>query len=260
MAVPTKEAENEMEKQETREEVSRLIAGAMRPYDRSVSVTAGGAQGGATGGVAPQRGAGRLRALANPEVILNIVCVLLALGFLALAASNLTMSGNFLSIDSLFLTAVALMLAGIFLINPALWAKEHGYLRRPAAEATVVVEEGPIHFEGTTKLFGMILGALLALTLVEVLLAYFHVPLVIMLTILMGLSVIKAALIMAYFMHLRFERLSLVLSLVPVMVVCICLLFFFFPDSYRSKNLRATPNIPAAATTSGEAGETSESR
>ena len=67
-----------------------------------------------------------------------------------------------------------------------------------------------------------------------------------MLTILMGLSIIKAALIVAYFMHLRFERLSLVLTLVPMLIVCICLLFVFFPDSFRSLNLRyhgAKPNV-----------------
>ena len=75
---------------------------------------------------------------------------------------------------------------------------------------------------------------LLALTSVEIFLAYEHLPVNLMLVLLMGLSVIKAALIMSYFMHLRFERLSLVLTLVPVLVLCICLiLIFFFPDSLR---------------------------
>jgi cytochrome c oxidase subunit 4 len=83
-----------------------------------------------------------------------------------------------------------------------------------------------------------VLGYLLGLTLVEVFLAYIHTPLHIMLTILMGLSIIKAALIMAYFMHLRFERLSLVITLIPMLVVCICLFFVFFPDSVRSSKLR----------------------
>ena len=46
-------------------------------------------------------------------------------------------------------------------------------------------------------------GGLLVLTVIEVLLAYIHVPLTIMLTILIGLSLIKAAMIIAYFMHLR---------------------------------------------------------
>src|SRR2546428_9850070 len=38
------------------------------------------------------------------------------------------------------------------------------------------------------------------------------------LTSLLGLSIIKAALIIAYFMHLKFERLSLFLTLFPMLV------------------------------------------
>ena len=55
---------------------------------------------------------------------------------------------------------------------------------------------------------------------------------------LLGLSIIKAALIVAYFMHLKFERLSLILTLIPMLLVCIILLFVFFPDSFRSAGLR----------------------
>ncbi|MGB9178303.1 MAG: cytochrome C oxidase subunit IV family protein [Pyrinomonadaceae bacterium] len=94
------------------------------------------------------------------------------------------------------------------------------------------------HHEGTNKLFISVWVWLLVLTGIEVFLAYIHLPLHFMLTILMGLSIIKAALIVAYFMHLRFERLSLVLTLVPMLIICICLLFVFFPDSLRSLNLR----------------------
>ena len=31
---------------------------------------------------------------------------------------------------------------------------------------------------------------------------------------------------------------SLVFSLVPALVICICLLFIFFPDGYRNRGLR----------------------
>lgn len=80
---------------------------------------------------------------------------------------------------------------------------------------------------------------LLLITGVEVFLAYKHLPVHLMIVLLMGLSVIKAALIMAYFMHLRFERLSLFLTLVPALVLSICLiLIFFFPDSIRLYQLR----------------------
>ena len=49
-----------------------------------------------------------------------------------------------------------------------------------------------------------------------------------MLTMLMGLSLIKSALIMAYFMHLRFERLGMFLTLIPAMVFCICMMLICF--------------------------------
>ena len=94
------------------------------------------------------------------------------------------------------------------------------------------------HFAGSNKLFVSVWFWLLLLTGTEVFLGYIHIPIHLMLTILVGLSVIKAALIVAYFMHLRFERLSLVLTLVPMLVICICLLLVFFPDSSRSKEKR----------------------
>jgi len=100
------------------------------------------------------------------------------------------------------------------------------------------------HFAGSNKLFISVWGWLLVLTGIEVFLGYKKVPVHLMLVILLGLSIIKAALIVAYFMHLRFERLSLVLTLVPMLVVCICLLMVFFPDSFRSKDLRYMNNPP----------------
>ena len=54
---------------------------------------------------------------------------------------------------------------------------------------------------------------LLALTALEVFLAYLQVPLLVMLLSLIGLSMVKAALIVAYFMHMKFERLNLVLTI-----------------------------------------------
>jgi caa(3)-type oxidase subunit IV len=54
----------------------------------------------------------------------------------------------------------------------------------------------------------------------------------------MGLSIIKATLIISYFMHLRFERRSLALTLMPAMVFIIVMLFLFFPDSLRLLHMR----------------------
>jgi cytochrome c oxidase subunit IV len=106
------------------------------------------------------------------------------------------------------------------------------------------------HFAGSNKLFISIWIWLLVLTLLEIFLAYRPMAIHLMLTVLLGLSLIKAALIMAYFMHLKFERLSLILTLIPALVVCILLLFVFFPDSFRSLGLRyqykeAPPVAPA---------------
>jgi cytochrome c oxidase subunit IV len=86
-------------------------------------------------------------------------------------------------------------------------------------------------------------GWLLGLTIVEVLLAYFEVPLFWMLLVLMGLSLVKAAMIMAYFMHLKFERLNLVLTLIPAMILTILLLNVIFPDALRRDALAVNRDV-----------------
>jgi len=80
---------------------------------------------------------------------------------------------------------------------------------------------------------------LLALTAVEVFLAYKQLPLKTMLVLLMGLSLVKAAMIIAYFMHLRFEKASLTWTLMPPLVICIVLMIAFtFPDGIRLLDMR----------------------
>src|SRR2546426_3260578 len=93
------------------------------------------------------------------------------------------------------------------------------------------------HATPTTKLFVWVWVWLVILTLVEVVFAYQRLALHMMIVILLGLSLMKSALIMAYFMHLRFERLSLVLTLIPTLVILICLMFISFPDSVRIHQL-----------------------
>ncbi|MFZ0299355.1 MAG: cytochrome C oxidase subunit IV family protein [Candidatus Sulfotelmatobacter sp.] len=91
---------------------------------------------------------------------------------------------------------------------------------------------------GTTKLFAIVWTWLLLLTALEVFLAYERVEVHLMVTILIGLSLIKSALIIAYFMHLRFEKLGMFLVVVPATVFCICMmLIMFFPDSLRLTHL-----------------------
>lgn len=95
------------------------------------------------------------------------------------------------------------------------------------------------HDVGSTKLFTWVWIWLLLLTGIEVFLGYEQVEVHLMITMLVGLSLIKSALIVSYFMHMRFERLGLFLLIVPAMVFCICMmLIMFFPDSIRLMNLR----------------------
>ena len=78
-------------------------------------------------------------------------------------------------------------------------------------------------------------GALLFLTGVEVFLGYRQVfeP-VRMLEVLLVLSVIKSALIIGYFMHLKFEKPIMRWMLVIAVAGCFVIMYcFFFPDAGR---------------------------
>ena len=79
---------------------------------------------------------------------------------------------------------------------------------------------------------------LVAITGLEVFLAYEELQPKVMLTILLGLSLVKAGMIMSYFMHLKFEKFSLVLFLVPAMIFCIgTMMIFFFNEAFSSFHL-----------------------
>jgi caa(3)-type oxidase subunit IV len=74
---------------------------------------------------------------------------------------------------------------------------------------------------------------LVAITGLEVFLAYEHLNPTLMLTVLVILSVVKAAMIMSFFMHLKYEKFGLVLLLIPATIFCLCMMFiFFFPDAF----------------------------
>ncbi len=80
---------------------------------------------------------------------------------------------------------------------------------------------------------------LVAITFLEVFLAYKALDPRLMLTILVMLSVAKAAMIMAWFMHLKFEKFSLVLLLIPATIFCLCMMFiFFYPEAFRLLQMR----------------------
>lgn len=81
--------------------------------------------------------------------------------------------------------------------------------------------------------FYWVWGALLIITAIEVYLAYQNMQPVRMLSILMGLSIIKAALIIAYFMHMKFEASRMRWLTMCSLVICLSLMCIFFPDAYR---------------------------
>ncbi len=59
-----------------------------------------------------------------------------------------------------------------------------------------------------------------------------------MLALLMTLSIVKASLIISYFMHLRYERRSLALTLIPALVFVVGMMLVLFPDSVRLSQMR----------------------
>ncbi len=91
---------------------------------------------------------------------------------------------------------------------------------------------------GLKVIFSVWFG-LLGLTVCEVVLAYRSLPLETMFGILMGLSVLKAALIIAYFMHLRYEQPSLFVTLIPAFIFVLGMMTAIFADSSRLAHMRS---------------------
>src|SRR5262252_51138 len=81
--------------------------------------------------------------------------------------------------------------------------------------------------------FFWVWGALLVITGVEVFLGYQNMEPVRMLSILMALSIIKAALIIAYFMHMKFEVSRMRWLTMASLVFCLAMMCVFFRDAFR---------------------------
>jgi caa(3)-type oxidase subunit IV len=95
------------------------------------------------------------------------------------------------------------------------------------------------HAVGSTKLFVMVWVWLAVITFIEVFLAYERLRPELMLTLLVVLSLVKAALIVSYFMHLKYEKIGLTLLLIPSTIFCICMIIIFFmPDGARLLQMR----------------------
>jgi cytochrome c oxidase subunit 4 len=94
------------------------------------------------------------------------------------------------------------------------------------------------HPSGSARLYVWVWVWLVTLTALEVILAFQALQVAVMLLLLVSLSLVKAGLIISYFMHLVHEKRSLKLSLIPPLILVIVLLFVFFPDSIRLNELK----------------------
>jgi len=98
------------------------------------------------------------------------------------------------------------------------------------ALAEQVAEQHRHHSKGQ---FFWVWGALLLMTGFEVYLAYQNLEPIRMLSILMGLSIIKAGLIIAYFMHMKFELSRMKWLTMSSLVFCLAMMVVFLPDAFR---------------------------
>ena len=89
------------------------------------------------------------------------------------------------------------------------------------------------------RIYSVVWLWLLILTLLELGAVLVHVPRGLLVFLLLTMALMKAALIIAYFMHLRYERLSLVYVVVtPMFFLAIVIFAFMGPDALSVMHLR----------------------
>jgi cytochrome c oxidase subunit IV len=93
------------------------------------------------------------------------------------------------------------------------------------------------HLHHPMAQFFWVWGALLVLTAIEVYLGYQNMEPKRMLTMLMGLSIIKATLIIGYFMHMKYEISRMKWLTMSSLVFCLAMMMVFFPDALRIVSL-----------------------
>ena len=74
--------------------------------------------------------------------LLNIICILVALGFLLMAVVSVISSGDFLTTDNLFIITVSLVMALMFAVNPLLYLKSEGRLPLPGMKKSIPAPAG----------------------------------------------------------------------------------------------------------------------
>jgi len=89
--------------------------------------------------------------------LLNLICLLVALGFVVIAIISVLNSGDFLTIDNLFIITVCLVMALLFAINPLLYLRSEGrlplpFVKNPAAVSAPNGKWGQIKSSSTPPL------------------------------------------------------------------------------------------------------------
>lgn len=74
--------------------------------------------------------------------LLNLICILVVLAFLALAVISVLASGDFLTIDNLFIITVSLVMALLFALNPLMHLKSQGRLPVPFMKKSIAPAPG----------------------------------------------------------------------------------------------------------------------
>jgi cytochrome c oxidase subunit IV len=88
------------------------------------------------------------------------------------------------------------------------------------------------------KLYVVVWVGLLLIVGVEVLLTYEHLAAGTLLAWLLALAFLEAALGVMYFMHLKYERRSLFLSLIPYLLFALVMMDHFWADAVRLMHQR----------------------
>ncbi len=92
--------------------------------------------------------------------------------------------------------------------------------------ATTVHAEAHAHQTNYMGVFWWLLG----LTIAEVAVAYTPMPRLIMIVLLVGMAFTKASMVALYFMHLKYERTTLMLIALTPLILCVFLALMLLPD------------------------------
>ena len=75
---------------------------------------------------------------------------------------------------------------------------------------------------------------LLALTIAEVAVVYMPLPKIVIALLLIGMACSKALYVALYFMHLKFEKRTLMIIALTPFIICVFLVFMLLPDLMAS--------------------------